>query len=182
MDNHLKKGNIFPDAALFNAHAEKTSMYRLLNLGKNLVYFLRDYSCVLAQYAIRDIAENQPGLEKAGLRIICVVDSTAEALNKYPEICKFPFDIIAGEEGDVYSCYGVDEADSKEHLGNQRTMAKIAEAKAAGLTHGKYDSGSGLRLPAVFLVDSRHMVMEAYYGKTGDDLPTIKEITDTWKI
>lgn len=166
----LSKGVAAPSCQVVPVGKQQTQLLTLLAGRSTALYFLRDYACVLAQAELKRLVQEKPLFDAAGVQLVAVLDSDATLLDTVSALRQLPFAVISSESGCLYDLYGVGCAADKESLGDTGTMQSIAEAKAAGFSHGK-DTGSPLRLPAVFLIGVDGRIQKAYYGRLADDVP-----------
>jgi peroxiredoxin len=170
-----------PSEAVETLNGQKTTLSELHG-GKNTVlYFMRDSACVLAQYALNKLVGSKDMIESAGGQIIAVVRTSSKTAAHILGGLQILFPVICNVSGELYAAFGVGTAKDRESLGDEKTTQRIAEAKTAGFVHGEVDEGDALQLPAVFIINPDRDVRYQYYGKTGDDLPDISEITERLK-
>lgn len=171
--NEQKTGGLLPHGRVFAAAGGGEAD---LCRPRAVVYFLRDYACVLTLYELELLTQREQAFRQKGYQIVAVVDSSREMLCRQLEQQRktYPF-LLACPAQDVYGLYGVGCAENADALGDERTLRRVAQAKAAGFAHGA-DSGDPLRLPAVFVSDEACRIRYCHYGKAGADIPEADEL------
>ncbi len=141
-----------------------------------LIFFSRYYSCAVCQTTLNMLKQNYRKIRFLGFDVKVVIQSTQESVAD----SDFPFDLICDPEAKLYDMYNVFEADS--------TVAMVAESPAlieamggvkslaAAMFSTEESEGRSRQLPAVFAVGKDMKIKLAHYGKTLDDMPSVKEM------
>ena len=166
--SQLRSGAPAPGGQARTAAGETVSLSDLLRAGPTVLWFLRDQACVLARWHLGRMAQTAAGFETQGWRLLAVVDSAPAVLAREISGGGWPFPVLCGDEA-LFSLWGVVTAQSPETLGGPHVQEAIARATAAGFVHGT-DSGSPLRLPALFLVRDG-ILLRCRYAAVAEDLP-----------
>ena len=153
-----------PEQDFFKATEGKTA----------LLFLLRYYGCTGCQLEIRKIFEDAPKFKEAGAEVYVALQSEAETIKAELAGRDIPFTIIVDPRQKLYATYAVGSRDPSVER-TEAHKAKIAQAKALGLTHGKYE-GNEYQLPAVFIFSPDHKVSYAYYGQESSDVPEHSEL------
>ena len=140
----------------------------------SLLFLLRYYGCTGCQLEIRKIFEDAPKFKEAGAEVFVALQSEAETVKTELASRDIPFTIIVDPRQKLYATYAVGSRDPSVER-TEAHKAKIAQARALGLTHGKYE-GNEYQLPAVFIFTADHKVLYAYYGQESSDVPEHAEL------
>ena len=179
--NRIKEGELLPDLVLSpvypgNGIQGDTINNSSLKGKKILLTFNRFVNCPLCNYRTHQLLEKYDTLERHGLIIISVYESTKENLKEYTRQEDIPFIMIADPDGILYKQFNVQRNWIKtitglfHHYGEKHSSGK-------DLFKFRYDSDGHLnRIGADFLIDGNGIIRVAYYGKfVGDHLP-VEEI------
>lgn len=169
----LHNGEPLPGGRARTAAGETVSLTDLLGAGPTALWFLRDQACVLARWHLDRMARTAADFEADGWRLLAVVDSAPEILARELPDGGWPFPVLCGDEA-LFQLWGITTATGPETLGGPHVQEAIARAKAAGFVHGT-DSGSPLRLPALFLVQNGTL-LRCHYASVAEDLPDPSDI------
>ena len=166
--SQLHNGGSLPGGQGRTAAGEAVSLTDLLGAGPTALWFLRDQACVLARWHLDRMSRTAAEFAARGWRLLAVVDSDPAVLSRETPEGGWPFPVLCGEEA-LFGLWGVTTAASPETLGGPHVQEAIARAKEAGFVHGT-DSGSPLRLPALFLVRDGAL-LRCHYAAVAEDLP-----------
>lgn len=180
MGRKLSIGSGLIDVPAQTLCGTSTSLGALAGGRRTALFFLRDAACVLSQAYIRALTEQEELFLRNDTRVIIVVNASMEGASSVLRLEEVPFEVICDAQGVIYERYGVQTAPSKAELGDEGTVKRIKEAYDAGFIHGT-DTGDPLRLPAVFVFGADGKASFAYYGKLGDDLPTLSALEEELK-
>lgn len=142
---------------------------------KTAIIFLRYFGCTICQYDIHQLIVNYDKLTRNGGQILVVLQSDPAVAGEGIKESDIPFDIVCDPKAELYIHNSVFPAKTLSDLADNATMAKIMAASQEGFKHGKYE-GSELQLPATFIIDKDRKVLYSHYGKSGADIPSIKEL------
>jgi peroxiredoxin len=146
---------------------------------KTILYLMRDYACVLAQYDLFLLSKEYSRITDLNAQALYVIQTRATtAAECLPS--EIPFTVLCDPNGLIHSKYGAGSAETLESLGNSITMARIQSAKDIGFVHG-IDEGNNLQLPAVIIYDDYGIARFTHYGKTGEDVPSVSTVVDVIK-
>lgn len=173
--SRLEVGQIAPDFTRETAYDGELSLKKALTAKHTVLYFSRYYGCSLCQLDLQDMAENHGLLTSKGAAVLVVLQSEPETLRSQNAENPFPYPVICDPTCALYQEWGITPASSKAELVSPRALAKIAKAKAAGFSHGKYE-GEELQLPALFILAPDGKVEYAKYAKNLGDLPDAEDI------
>lgn len=144
-----------------------------------LLLFSRYYSCSICQSLMSELRQAMPELNKLGLDLKVVLQSTRESIAEQTKDAPFPFELICDPEAKLYDRYNVFQADSLpamiagdpllEQLPGG-VMSLLGSAFGGGKTEGRQR-----QLPALFAVTPDMTVKYAHYGRTLTDLPDLQE-------
>lgn len=177
--SQLVPGSTAPRCEAITADGRNICLADALAGKVSVIFFLRDYACVLSQYEMSLLTRSCDRFVAAGLQLIAIVETSRDTFcrdfgNSLP-----PYTVLCDPAAVLYKAFAVGTAVDMETLGNAATMARIAQAKEAGFKHGPDDEGDRLRLPAVFVVDAAGILQYCHYGKTGEDLPAAAILLQT---
>ena len=132
-----------------------------------LLAFFRNAACALCNLRVHQLIERYAELHRAGLEIIAIFESPAEAMRHYVGKQDAPFSIIADPEARLYSLYGVESSEAK--VAATMAMAATPEVIAAAAAQGFQltdEAGSNfLRMPADFFIGADRVVLDAHYAE-----------------
>lgn len=132
-----------------------------------LLSFFRNAACALCNLRVHQLIERYAGLHSAGLAIIAIFESPAEALRQYVGRQDAPFPIVADPEARLYKLYGLES--SEEKVAATMAMAGTQEVIAMAAAHGfqlTQEPGSNfLRMPADFFIGADGVVLDAQYAQ-----------------
>ena len=148
-----------------------------------ILVFSRYFSCSICQTMLGTLRAAWPELEKKGLDLKVVLQSTRESVEEGTRENPFPFDLICDPEARLYDRYNVFEADGM--IGMVAGDPHMLEIMGGGMKQFAYASllgGSGKsegrkqQLPAIFVVAPDMTVLYAYYSKTITDFPDLAQV------
>lgn len=128
--------------------------------------FYRFASCPLCNYRIHELMARYDEFQKAGIRLVGVMQSSPDRIAKYAEKRKAPFPIIADPERKLYREYGVSA--SLMGMFHLRVFGTALKAMFSGIFPGAPDFPLAT-VPADFLIDPEGVVWSAYYGRAVSD-------------
>lgn len=140
--------------------------YRLCDSSKPLcMIFLPAFDHPVSREYLTHYLKTLHELE--GVRLACVVLSSAQAVAQATHGAEFPFPILCDEPGVLYGYLGVEQA--RGILSWSFTAQRIyKEAKAAGY---RYDSSAPQILPLTLLVGRNGKILFTHSGRSQTDLP-----------
>lgn len=170
----IKKGTPLRSADIITLDGTNTTLTALVDHKKTLLFFLRDSACILTMYEIKLLKKQYDLIMERDVQPIVCVQADHEASRKnLPD--SYPFPILCDAEHVLYQLYGVMSAPDKNAMEGEYTRSRLTMAKEGGFIHGK-DSGDPLQLPAVFYIDESGIIQYAFYGRTAEDVPSVKEL------
>lgn len=171
----LRIGDYAPTFETLTSHDEQISLQSLKG-KKVLLSFYRYASCPLCNLRVQDLLDYKIQIEKEGVIMVAVFQSTAERIKAYVEKSDVPIIIIPDPELHMYKSYGLENS----WFGMLKAMikpSKFLKAKALGFSPGRVD-GPINRLPGDFIIDENGKLLECYYGADiGDHLSIDKILT-----
>ena len=154
----------------FNTPWESGKNFFAETAGKqSIVFFLRYYGCTACQFEIHALTQSYPRFASAGAEGYVVLQSEAETIRNEVKQEDIPFTIIVDPRQQLYAMHAIGSRDPGVER-TQEHLAKMANAKALGFTHGKYE-GNEYQLPAVILYGPDHVIRYAHYGRESSDIP-----------
>jgi peroxiredoxin len=139
-----------------------------------LIFLLRYYGCTGCQFEVLKIFQDAAKFKEAGAEVFVVLQSEAETVKTELAGREIPFTIIVDPRQKLYATFAIGSRDPTVER-TEAHKAKIAQAKALGLTHGKFE-GNEYQLPAVLIFTPDRKVLYAYYGQESSDVPEHEEI------
>ena len=139
-----------------------------------LLSFFRNAACALCNLRVHGLIERYPRYHAAGLEVVAVFESTAEALREYVGKQDAPFPIIADPTADLYARYSVETSETKvaATMSMPETAEVIGHAAAAGFELIQEPDTNFLRMPADFLIGADGTIIAAHYASVvWDHLP-----------
>jgi peroxiredoxin len=140
----------------------------------SLIFLLRYYGCTACQLEIRKIFEDAPKFRAAGAEVFVVLQSEAETVKGELSGRDVPFTIIVDPRQKLYATFAIGSRDPTVER-TEAHKAKMAEAAALGLAHGKFE-GNEYQLPAVLIVTPGREILYAHYGQETSDVPDHDEL------
>lgn len=164
-----------------------TAADRALELEKTIqkptvLFFSRYYSCPMCQMTLAQLRRLWPEMEKRGLDLKFILQSTPEAVAGATADSPFPFDLICDPQARLYDRFNVFEADSDEKLvaGDRQAMKLLGGARGMLLSNmtGRKAEGRARQLPAVFAVMPDMTVRYVHYARTLTDVPDMQSVLE----
>lgn len=134
--------------------------------------------CTVCRYDIHLAQQRYDEVTAKGGKLVFMLQSRRDILEKEFENIPLPFDIIMDPEMKIYEELEIKPAASMEELGGGKMgelMENGAAAKAAGFSHGEYE-GNEQQLPAMFMVDKDGKIEFAHYAKDIMDMPVLDDV------
>lgn len=161
---HIQPGMRAPDfraADLFGNPIELAAYQG----GPLLLAFLRNAACALCNLRVHMLSERYADYRRAGLGVVAVFESAAEAMRQYVGQQDAPFPLIADPEARLYALYGVESSEAKiaATMAMPATQQQIAAAAAQGFQLTKEAGSNFRRMPADFFIGPDGRVLEAHY-------------------
>lgn len=130
-----------------------------------LVTFLRYAGCQLCNMALQRLTLEHKLLGKNGCDVIAFVQSTATNVDeniyrRHETTPKFP--IVADQEGDWYSIYGVETGAKTLPKALMNLPSWLKAVQKSGYKTGKVD-GNLFLVPALFIIDQNGIIQYADY-------------------
>jgi peroxiredoxin len=178
----LKAGDTFPDFQVHTASEADLSTQEIIGKAKKTVFWvLRDVGCTSCRYDIHLIKEQYQKFTKQGVQILVVLQSQPDIVRSDLKGDEVPYEIICDPDQTIYRRFSIEPAPNKETLRPtdpelvKKWEKKVEGLKASGFVHGKYE-GDENQLPALFIVGSDAVVLEAHYAASIADMPTVDEL------
>ena len=128
--------------------------------------FHRWAHCPLCNLRIKEVIDRYAEIEKKGIRLVAVFQSTPERIADGVGRQKPPFPIVSDPELSLYDAYGV--RPSVAGMFYLRVFGRAIRAMREGFFSLKME-GPKAMIPADFLVDPEGVVWKAYYGSAVSD-------------
>jgi peroxiredoxin len=145
-----------------------------------VLFFSRYYSCPVCQMNIEVLKESWEQIDKMGVDLKFVLQSTQETIKNAFKDDPLPFDIICDPKAVLYDRYNIFEADSDEKLvaGDSQALKAMGGARNMLLNSmvSSVEEGRKRQLSAVFVVNPDMTIAYAYYSRTLTDLPDFDDI------
>ena len=174
----LEVGQIFPDIEVDLLYGGKKNIKEVFDADKTVIWCLRYVGCTVCRYDIHLAQQRYDEVTAKGGKLVFMLQSRRDILEKEFENMPLPFDIIMDPEMKIYEELEIKPAASMEELGGGKMgelMEKGAAAKAAGFSHGEYE-GNEQQLPAMFMVDKDGKIEFAHYAKDIMDMPVLDDV------
>ena len=172
--NRVQEGKEATDFTYASPWKEENTLFEQIDKPTFLI-FLRYYGCTVCQLDIQNLIANYDKIEKAGAKVMLVLQSDPSLMREQVSKSDIPFEIVCDTKQKIYKQYSVSPALSMEKMASLDAVKKIGEARGKGFTHGKYE-GNELQLPALFLIDQDKKVKKVHYAKDISDMPSIDEM------
>ncbi|MBW0432673.1 peroxiredoxin-like family protein [Leptospira yasudae] len=164
----LKTGDTAKDFVVRDYLGKSISLADLK--GKyTLLAFFRNAECALCNLRVHQLLKEYPELEKKGLQILAVFESTPESIRASVGKKSIPFSLIPDPSEKLYRLYGV----GTSWLGVFKTILtskkEIKEAEEMGFEMKKVPGMKMDRMPAEFLIGPDLRVQIAKFSKKVTD-------------
>ena len=169
----LEVGMQMPDFAYETPWAKKT-LSESTDGRKSVVLFLRYLGCSTCQLNLRKLIRDYPKFRELGAEVLVVLQSEPETIREQAQEGFFPYDIICDPSQELYHRFEIGSNPHPE-IKSEKLVARIAEARAEGITHGKFE-GNEAQSPATFVLDENRMITYAWYGVESIDVPENEEL------
>ncbi len=168
-------GNTFPNYTVDTVYNREVSLKDILGENKTALIFLRYEGCTLCRYEMMLMKNEYDKIIEVGGKILVVLQSDPDRLNKELEKDCYPFEIICDPSQKLYAELEIKVAKAKEEMIGPGSMEKLKKVQESGLVHGEYE-GEEMQLPAAFIVDKDMTVSYAHYATNITDMPIVEEI------
>lgn len=152
----------------FEATTIDGKQFKLSSLkgSKILLSFYRNGACAMCNFRVHELFLQREELQKAGIKVICVFESSREDMLPYVGKQNVPFIVLSDPEAKLYDMYGIK---SSPELINQVTASGVAhtrveEAAAAGFPLIKQANTNFFRIPADVLIDSDFTIHKIHHS------------------
>jgi len=156
------------------------SLNDLLGENKTGLMVLRYEGCTSCRFDMMILKEEYDKITTIGGKVIVVLQSDANKLEKEIEKDHFPFLVICDPKQEIYKELDIRVASSMEELIGTNAEEKFAKVKASGLQHGDYE-GEELQLPAFFVLDKDMNVLHSHYANSLTDMPDVEAVVELLK-
>ena len=175
--NRVQEGQQARDFAYVSPWKEENTLFEQIDKPTFLM-FLRYYGCTVCQLDIQELISQYDKIEKAGAKVVLVLQSDPSLMREQVKQSEIPFDIVCDPQQEIYKQYSITPALSMEKMASMNAIKKIGAARQKGYTHGKYE-GNELQLPALFVIDENKKVKKVHYATDISDMPSVDEMV-TW--
>jgi peroxiredoxin Q/BCP len=124
--------------------------------------FYRFATCPMCNYRIHELSARFDDFERAGIRLVAVMQSPAERIAQFAEKRKPKFPVIADPGLAIYNKYGV--GPSLMAMMSPSVFVTAFKAMFAGIFPGRID-GPIAMVPADFLIDPEGVIWDAFYAR-----------------
>jgi peroxiredoxin len=165
----LSEGDQVPNFTFDTPYESDIDFYKATEGKTSVVFFLRYYGCTVCQFEVHKLIADYPKFQKAGAEVFAVLQSEPETIKAELADKKPPFVIATDPRQKLYATFAIGSRDPTVER-TEAHKAKVAEARAQGFAHGKYE-GNEYQLPAVFIFGPDRTVRLAWYGQESSDVP-----------
>jgi peroxiredoxin len=129
--------------------------------------FFRNAACAICNLRVSQLITRHDELSQAGVTVIGVFESSADAIREHVGRQGAPFPIVADPDAHLYELFGVEcsEDGVATTMELPGTPVVVAEAAAAGFPLVEEAGSNFLRMPADFLIDADGIVLNAHYAE-----------------
>lgn len=174
----LNVGEIFPDFTLETPFEKNLKMAEIAaKAPKTAMVFLRYFGCTFCQFDMLTYKKLYDEIVQDGGQFLVILQSDPVKLAEKITPETYPYPIVCDPEQALYKELSIDPAKSREEMGGEKTMAKIAIVRQTDLKHGDYE-GNEMQLPAVFVMNENRELIYVHYGTSGGDSPTAQELKE----
>ncbi len=180
----IKEGMEFPDFTYDTPFSLGQSFAAAYKEKPVILMFHRYYSCMICNGALSKLAAGNEELEKAGIQVKVVMQSTPESVKEAMGGTNiYPFDIICDPDRVLYERFNVFTANTLFDVPGDHMQEMIPMLAGAFLSEEAppETEGEQTQLPAWFAVDGNGIVKAAHYGKDIFDVPEIKEMAEAFR-
>ncbi len=174
----LNVGEKMPNFTVETAFIKETNFENLVDGKPTMFVVLRYIGCTVCRYDVHLLTERYNEFADKGVNVVVVMQSPASTVVRDLDGKELPFHFVCDEAQEIYKTLEINAAPDMQGLLGDTLPAvkeKVAKAGELGYAHGDYE-GIEEQLPAFFYVDKDMTVIEAHYGKTIMDMPTVDEM------
>ncbi|TGM07302.1 redoxin [Leptospira barantonii] len=153
-------------------HLGKTISLADLKGKHTLLAFFRNAECALCNLRVHQLLNAYPALQKQGLQVLAVFESTKESIEKSVGNRELPFSLIPDPNNDLYRLYDVGFSWFGVFKTILTSKKEIQEAENLGFEMKKVPGMKMDRMPAEFLIGPDLKVEIAKFStKVTDHIP-----------
>ncbi|PJZ58751.1 redoxin domain-containing protein [Leptospira barantonii] len=153
-------------------HLGKTIGFADLKGKHTLLAFFRNAECALCNLRVHQLLNAYPALQKQGLQVLAVFESTKESIEKSVGNRELPFSLIPDPNNDLYRLYDVGFSWFGVFKTILTSKKEIQEAENLGFEMKKVPGMKMDRMPAEFLIGPDLKVEIAKFStKVTDHIP-----------
>jgi peroxiredoxin len=129
--------------------------------------FFRNAACAICNLRVHELVRRHGELAAAGIALVAIFESPADALRRHVGRQNPPFPIIADPHGHIYDLFRVESSEAKvsstmELPGTEQIVASAAEL---GFPLTPEPGSNFFRMPADFLIGPDGRVIHAQYAE-----------------
>lgn len=152
------------------------NVLELSDQGPVLLIFLRHFGCIFCREALKDISEKRESMEKKGIKIVFVHNSTPETGEEYFE--KFNLSgisHISDPSTSLYRSFSLGKGNFSQLFGLKNWVRGFEVTVEGGIPFSLRQIGDGFQMPGIFLI-SKGEIKESYIHKSAADKPDYDNI------
>ena len=159
----------------FTALTTEGDSFTLSNYKGHKIFlsFLRNGACALCNLRVQEIKKRYHEFESAGIKIVCVFESSVEDMKPYVGKQQVPFPLLSDPIGKFYELFNVETSQEKVNavIASGKAHQLLEQAAAAGFPTIKQEGSNFFRMPAEFLINESFEIAIAHYSAQFDHLP-----------
>lgn len=166
----LKKGERIPFETVTTIFGEDISLQQ----GRTVVAFYRNVDCAMCNLRIHQLTEKAHLFNEKDIRVIIVLQSTADEIKAHLGDAEFPFDLIADPNKKLFDAIGAKSGGLKTLFAMRRigSIVKIKKQKIPLIKDQRGDT----KLAPVELILDKGTIIKAHYGSDIGDHISIKQL------
>ena len=154
-DEHLPT---FSRLALTTTHGEQFHLVSAWRDRPALLFFLRHLGCAVCRAELARLCAQQDALRAAGANVVVIAPVDALAAQRFAQIQRLPFQLLADPLRVSYRAFGFEEGSLWDALGPHVLVRQAAEALRGNISSVSPSLGPIRQLGGVCVVDTRGVV------------------------
>ena len=159
----LEVGQIFPDIEVDLLYGGKKNIKEVFDADKTVIWCLRYVGCTVCRYDIHLAQQRYDEVTAKGGKLVFMLQSRRDILEKEFENIPLPFDIIMDPEMKIYEELEIKPAASMEELGG----GKMGELMEKGKRNALLENVT---------LDKDGKIEFAHYAKDIMDMPVLDDV------
>lgn len=153
-----------PDVEVWDIGGNKVQLSSLWKEKPLLLAFTRHFGCTQCKEMLEELVAGRDQIEKAGLRIVVIMQGTPEATKVFAERFAPGLLCLADPDRKAYEAYGLERGDLFQTFLNPRVWAAISRAKQKGYKVETPPEGQdAMQMSGTFIINRTGKIALPYY-------------------